>query len=651
MSELYEKNSANYPRLKTDALFSDYRNSYEYWDYMGTAIRHIESQQLLDTALWSRFVDQFREKSDCDGSWRGEFWGKLMRGAALTYAYTKNPELYRIMTWTVEDLLTTQEENGRISTYSLETEFTSWDLWCRKYVLLGMQYFLEVCQDEELGARLIASMCAQADHIITYIGPAKEGKKPIADAGILIYRGANAASVLEPIVRLYSITQCQRYRDFATYLVDAGVLDVANLYRIAYEKQFKPYQYPVTKAYEVISCFEGLVEYYRISGEAWQKAAAVNFGDLLLENEFTVIGSSGCTFEFFDHAAVRQANPEVDLAQETCVTVTMMKYLYQLLLLTGDAKYADAFEISLLNAYLGAFNPENKVNEKMLRDYPDAHPDVFPFDSYSPLTAGVRGKQVGGLRKFSDNHSYGCCAAIGAAGNGLVPKIHILTGRCGYTMNLYLTGTATVLGDNGRITFLTKTNYPRSGDIRIGVKLEKPTHFTLSLRIPQWSKETQLTVNGVPYPVTAGYTCIERLWYPDDFIDLRLDMRTRVIRPVSYGEQILVNRPCWKAHYIATTYDVEHPDAKKHIALQRGPLILAQDARLGYNPAIPAPIRIREDGYVDAKLSVELTDFEHLLQVDVTLENGEEMTLVDYASAGKTWSEDSKLAAWIRISE
>ena len=648
MKDLYKKNTANYPRLKTDVLFSDYRNSYEYWDYMGHAIQHIETRQLLDTALWTRFVDQFREKSDCDGSWRGEFWGKLMRGAALTYSYTKNPELYRIMTRTIEDLLTTQEESGRISTYSLEAEFTAWDLWCRKYVLLGMQYFLEICQDEELEKRIVASMCAQADYIITYIGPVKEGKKPIADAGVLIYRGANAASILEPIVRLYSITQCQRYRDFAAYLVDAGVLDVANLYRLAYEKQFKPYQYPVTKAYEVISCFEGLIEYYRISGEPWLKTAAVNFGDLLLENEFTIIGSGGCTFEFFDHSTVRQANPEVDLAQETCVTVTMMKYLYQLLLLTGDARYADAFEISLLNAYLGAFNSENMVNEKMLKDYPDAYPDVFPFDSYSPLTAGVRGKQVGGLRNFSDHHSYGCCAAIGAAGNGLVPKMHILTDRYGYTMNLYLTGTATVFGDYGKINILTKTNYPRSGDIRIGVDPEKPTFFTLSLRIPQWSKNTQLTINGVPHPVTAGYTHIERLWHPSDSVELRLDMRTRVIRPVSYGEQILVNRPCWKANYIATTYDVEHPDAKKHIALQRGPLILAQDAQLGYDPAVPAPIHICEDGYVDAMPSAELADFDHLLQVCVPLENGGEMMLVDYASAGKTWSEESKLAAWIR---
>ena len=648
MKELYERGSANYPRLRTDMLFSDYENDYTYWGYMDEAIRHIEGVQMLDPSLWKRFVDQFREKSDCDGSWRGEFWGKLMRGAALTYSYTKNPELYRQLVQTVEDMLTTQEADGRISTYSQETEFTAWDLWCRKYVLLGMQYFLEICQSEELKRRVIHSMCRQVDYIIQFVGSEKEGKKPIANTGVLIYRGANSASILEPIVRLYSLTEEQKYLDFATYLVDAGVLDVANLYKLAFENQFKPYQYPVTKAYEVISCFEGLVEYYRITGEPWQKTAAENFGKLLLENEFTVTGSAGCTFEFFDHSTVRQADPDVDLAQETCVTVTMMKYFYQLLLLTGDPKYADAFEISLYNAYFGAFNSEEKVNEKMLRDYPDAYPDVFPFDSYSSLTNGLRGKQVGGLRKFSDGHCYGCCAAIGAAGNGLIPKVQLLTSRDGYAMNLYINGTVTVHSDGGDITFVTKTDYPRSGLIRFAVNPEKPVEFVLSLRIPAWSENTKLTVNGQEIPVIKGYTRIRRTWTPGDMLELRLDMRTRVIRPIPYGSQILVNKPCWKANYIATTYDVENPEAKKHIALQRGPLVLAQDARLGYDVSAPAQLRIREDGYIDTEMVAEQADFPHMLLVRVSRLDGTEMELVDYASAGKTWTDSSRMAAWIR---
>ena len=45
-------------------------------------IDFIESEQLLDEALWVKFVEQFREQPDAPTlDWRGEYWGKMMRGA------------------------------------------------------------------------------------------------------------------------------------------------------------------------------------------------------------------------------------------------------------------------------------------------------------------------------------------------------------------------------------------------------------------------------------------------------------------------------------------------------------------------------------------------------------------------------------------
>lgn len=122
---------------------------------------------------------------------------------------------------------------------------------------------------------------------------------------------------------------------------------MVNIFELAYENKLMLWQYSVTKAYEMMSCFEGLLEYYRVTGVERYKIAVVNFADRILEEDFTVIGCCGCTSEYFDHSTVRQANTtNPKIMQETCVTVTLMKLLYQLTLLTGDAKYADAFEIS-----------------------------------------------------------------------------------------------------------------------------------------------------------------------------------------------------------------------------------------------------------------------------------------------------------------
>ena len=64
-------------------------------------VSFIEEFQLLRSDLWKRFVQQFKEDSDYDAGWRCEYWGKMMRGASFTYAYTKDPVLYDMMVETV----------------------------------------------------------------------------------------------------------------------------------------------------------------------------------------------------------------------------------------------------------------------------------------------------------------------------------------------------------------------------------------------------------------------------------------------------------------------------------------------------------------------------------------------------------------------
>ena len=63
----------------------------------------------------------------------------------------------------------------------------------------------------------------------------------------------------------------KRYFDFAKYIADGGFTDVENLIDLAFENELNLYQYPVTKAYEVTSCFEGLIEFNRYLFKAFFK--------------------------------------------------------------------------------------------------------------------------------------------------------------------------------------------------------------------------------------------------------------------------------------------------------------------------------------------------------------------------------------------
>lgn len=612
----------------TNVFVQEKENKYNFSGIIDESIRYIESIQLLKPELWYRFVNQYRTDADSDFGWRGEYWGKMMRGAAFVYSYTQNKDLYDILYKTVEDMINTADDSGRISTYPVDTEFDAWDLWTRKYVLLGMQYFMEICDDEAFNKRIIVSMQKQVDYIISKIGPEEEGKKPIIAASNA-WGGINSSSILEPIMKLYNITKEKRYLDFAAHIVNEGGTDAGNIFELAYDNKLYPYQYPITKAYEMISCFEGLLEYYKVTGNEKYRASIVNFAEGILESDFTIIGGCGCAGECFDNSTVSQSKAkEHEVMQETCVTVTIMKFFYNLNCFTGDSKYADAFEKSVYNAFLGSINTENsigKLDDTAMQNYSEVLVEPLPFDSYSPLTAGVRGMGTGGMRVMDDNHYYGCCACIGAAGNGLIPKMSVLSSKNGLVINLYNNGQVFTRTQSGnKVTIDMQTEYPVNGDIKIKIKPQYEEEFEILLRNPSWSKTTSLFVNGVNNSINDGYICIKRVWKKNDVIELSLDMRTEAIYPESGGEN--------------------------YIALRRGPLVLAQENRLGYNVDEPVSIDVNDDGYVDVEFPAEdIAPYKHIIEVCVPLVNGGKMTVTDYSSAGKLWTEESKMAAWMFI--
>ncbi len=630
----------------TESLQTNKSNIYKFTGHIERQFEFICNLQLERADLWRRFVEQFKEHSDSDTGWRGEYWGKMMRGACFVYSATKSQKLYNVLVESVNDILTAQEDNGRISSYPIDMEFKAWDLWSRKYVILGLEYFLEINEDHVLSQKIITSIKAQADYIIGKIGYAKDGKIPINTA-TKHWRGLNSSSILEPFVYLYNITKEQRYLDFAEYIVKEGGTSIANIFNLAYNDKLYPYQYPVTKAYEMMSCFEGLLEYYKVTKNEYCKTAVVNFANKILESDFTIIGGCGCTHELFDHSTVRQANTtNGDTGQETCVTVTLMKLMYKLACLTGERKYIDAFEISFYNAYLGAINTNKVIEPTLMQERPELKFEALPFDSYSPLTAGTRGNAIGGFRVMRDGYYYGCCACIGAAGLGMFAKAMLLQSNEGFVFNLFANVKIKSKTPKGKdVVFVVDTEYPKNGSVKIKIDCVEE-EFSIKIRIPYWSTITQ--INGMVYSNKEEYIILSDSWKTGDEIIIDFDMRTRAIKPIPYGSQIIMTNVVWGQDVITPKYDEEDTKAKNHIALQTGPIILAQENRLGYSVDDPIEIKVDDEGIVNTvQPDIDTAPYEHIIELKVPLENSKEMTVTDYASAGKTFNKESKMAAWM----
>ena len=381
-------------------------------------LRIITEKQLLDKKLWQNCINVFSSGiDDEDKGWRGEYWGKMMRGACLVYSVTKSKELFDVLTEAVEGLLAKQESSGRLSSYSVENEFYGWDIWSRKYVMTGLQHYLDICEDSAFSSRIMTALKAHADYITEHVG---KGKIDILETG-LYWGSVNSASILEPFVRLFSDTREQRYLDFAEYIIQTGGCSLGNLIQCV-EDGKAPFEFPEQKAYETMSFFEGLLAYYQITGKEEYLDYVIKFTDKLLETDYTAIGSCGCTHELFDNSTLRQTEPSNEIMQETCVTVTLMRLLSRLFAVTENKKYINAVRKSALNALAGALNIYGY--DQLSREKNEFLPGMI-FDSYSPLYDGQRGRGIGGFKQFADGSHFGCCACIASAGFAVYPLMSV----------------------------------------------------------------------------------------------------------------------------------------------------------------------------------------------------------------------------------
>jgi len=284
-----------------------------------------------------------------------------------------------------------------------------------------------------------------------------------------------------------------------------------------------------------------------------------------------------------------------------------MKLCHNLLRITGNPLYADEIEKSMYNALMASMKYDGSQIAK-----------------YSPL-GGIRhaGEEQCGMH-------INCCNANGPRAFMMIPAFAVMRSGSDIYINVYGRNSTTIPMNPKNNVIVSQTgSYPVDEITEINIDPVKAESFTIGLRIPKWSANTVISVNGTEISdIEPGtYKKISRVWIKGDKIIIRFDFSGRVV--TSNGYQAII----------------------------RGPVVLARDARFIdgfiYEPAV---ISKDKEGRVNLKSSENKPEniwmsFTAPLVLGTDLEgdfrNPKEINFCDFASAGNTWGEDSRYRVWI----
>ena len=572
--------------------------------YVGRRIDQCIEQRVMGQNA-DELIAPFRAQQETQGRWASEFWGKWVQGAMSAYRYNHDPALLAKIRDAQEKLRACQLPGGFIGDYTPEKETTGWDIWGRKYTLLGLVKWYRLTGDKAA----LKAACRLLDYTLTQVGP---HGKPIYECGY--YKGMPPMSILEPVVYMYEETKNERYLDFAKYIAEASEsADGPQLIRkadvpVAFRFPLQPGDtwWSIEngqKGYEMMSCYVGLLELYKVTGKTAYMQAAEKTWQHIAEEEINVAGGA-CSLECWYEGRKLQTHPALH-TMETCVTFTWMQFCERLLEMTGNPKYADQIELTMYNALMAAMKWDGSQIVK-----------------YVPLE---------GFRREGEHQCdvrINCCNANGPRAFAMIPRVAYRTPSDTHLdINLFIPSEATIKLGKRSIVFRQETSYPEEGVVSIRVTPDKPVQADIALRIPAWSKHTEVAVNGEKIEAKSGTYCvISREWKAGDEIRLTLDMTARMI-----------------------TQDHQ-------AAIVRGPVVLARDTRFRDGFVDECMILPNKDGVVELTRVQSPEKMWMAFTMPVVrgyyydqAQDRAVVHLCDFASAGNTWDESERYRTWIPL--
>jgi uncharacterized protein len=429
----------------------------------------------------------------------------------------------------ISHIAAAQDPNGYLDTYfvgdKVRLRFTdllhSHEDYCLGHLLqAGIAYY------RASGSRRLLEIGIRfADYVVNSFGPAK---RPFV---------TGHPELEMALVELYRTTGQTKYLDFTRYLFSGAERDRLKLKDPDMRYMFSGRPFTSHTEFEghavrALYAASGATDYFTESGDpTYRKTLDLLWTDLTMRKMYITggVGSRAAGESFGDAYEL----PSESAYAETCAAVANVMWNFRLLMMTGDARYADVLERTLYNgANVGMSlggnlycyrNPLASTGEKLRNPWYDTT----------------------------------CCPPNLERLFESLPGYLYAVSRDGVYVNLFHNSDFDwQLEDGTPIKVSQTTDYPWTGSIHFKVTPAHPADFTFYIRWPAWASSMSLEVNGSSVPSGAGkagtFVAISRTWQPGDSVAVSFPM------PI-----------------VPTVANPRVADDYGRVAIQRGPLVYA----------------------------------------------------------------------------
>ena len=492
-------------------------------------------------------IRNFENAAKGEGEHSGIFFDdsdvyKALEGMAYSLINNPDPELEKKADEWIDKFAAAQQPDGYINTFytltGLDKRWTNMDkheMYCAGHMIeAGVAYY------QATGKRKLLDVCIRmTDHMMSQFGPGKRHWVP------------GHEEIELALVKLYQTTQEQKYLDFAYWLLEErghghGTMGDEGKWDPVYYQDIVPVRRLTDISGHPVRCmylYCGLADVAALKNDTGYIAAIDCLWDDVVHSNMYITGGIGSSRDNEGFTEDYDL-PNLDAYCETCASVGMVLWNQRMNQLTGDSKYIDILERSLYNGALAGIS-----------------------------LGGDRFFYVNPLESKGDHHRqewYGC-ACCPSQLSRFLPSIGnyiYASSDDALWVNLYIGNTGQIRIGETDILLTQETDYPWDGSVKLTISTSQPLEKEIRLRIPNWCKTYDLSINGKRINVSEkkGYAVIKD-WKSQDVIALDMDMPVEIVAADPHVKENFGKRAIQRGPLVYCMEEIDNPEYFDQIQL------------------------------------------------------------------------------------